>query len=249
MTLEAALTLIADTLGLDAAELIAYAAEDEFGGWNNNEANATFPNGSIWSVEGRTLFALVRALRPAVVVELGVFHGASATHLLAALQANGTGKLTSVDHHSGDSGATEIGGYIPAVQKADFHFVEQRGQQYLATLKDNSVGFIFEDMQHDAEGTAEIWTLAQAKLKPGGVIVSHDAAHPTSGASVRAGIAAADVTDTLVVLIEPGDCGLAIWQKPYALEVVFNDVADTVEVVMKPAPRKPAPKKRTAAKK
>src|SRR5207302_4750615 len=43
------------------------------------------------------LYGLVRALRPAVVVETGVAAGATSAYVLAALEDNGVGHLHSVD--------------------------------------------------------------------------------------------------------------------------------------------------------
>ncbi len=43
------------------------------------------------------LYVLVRAARPEIVVETGVLYGASSCHILAALDANGAGKLHSID--------------------------------------------------------------------------------------------------------------------------------------------------------
>lgn len=251
MNLNTALEHIAAYLVLDATELIAYAAKDSFTGWDNNQGQ--FPVGSIWGVEGQVLYALVRALKPMNPLELGVYYGASATHLIAALQANGSGVLTSVDHHSGDSGAVEIGSSIPATQKADFHYIEQRIQHYLATLEDNSVDFIFEDAFHDIEGTKEIYQLALVKLAPNGVIVSHDSEHPTAGPTLRAGIEVAGVTDYLSLLIEPSDCGLAIWRKrksasDFTDELTAKATLVTPDIDAPKPPTKPTAKRAPAKK-
>ncbi len=45
----------------------------------------------------RFLYGLVRSLRPELVVETGVSSGESSAHLLAALEANGRGRLVSID--------------------------------------------------------------------------------------------------------------------------------------------------------
>lgn len=45
----------------------------------------------------RALYALCRALRPALVVETGVAYGKTSAYILAALRANGTGRLISID--------------------------------------------------------------------------------------------------------------------------------------------------------
>lgn len=213
MNLDTALEQIADFLDLDADTLKAYAAEDNIGGWHPHPAQATFPNGSLFGVEGQVLYALVRALQPVEVVELGTFHGASSTHLLSALDANGKGKLTGVDAGIDAGEGVAIGDLIPVELRGRFAHVSKMAQDYLAGRKDSTQTFIFEDALHDVETTRDVWTLAQKKLKPGGVIMSHDAAHHIVGEAVRAGIEAAGVTDYLTVLIEPSDCGLAIWRR------------------------------------
>lgn len=53
--------------------------------------------GSVNALEGALLYGLVRVLRPATVVETGTASGISTTYLLAALERNGAGRLTSID--------------------------------------------------------------------------------------------------------------------------------------------------------
>ena len=50
---------------------------------------------------GRLLYALVRAMRPQVVVEFGMSHGFSTLHIAAALRDNGAGRLVTTEMHSG----------------------------------------------------------------------------------------------------------------------------------------------------
>jgi predicted O-methyltransferase YrrM len=47
--------------------------------------------------QGRIVYDHVRATRPAEVLELGTAHGVGAAYLAAALEANGAGRLTTVD--------------------------------------------------------------------------------------------------------------------------------------------------------
>ncbi|MHB8657877.1 MAG: class I SAM-dependent methyltransferase [Solirubrobacteraceae bacterium] len=47
---------------------------------------------------GRRVYDHVRATRPAQALELGTAHGVSAAYIAAAMQANGIGHLTTVDH-------------------------------------------------------------------------------------------------------------------------------------------------------
>ncbi|MBV8429659.1 MAG: class I SAM-dependent methyltransferase [Solirubrobacterales bacterium] len=47
---------------------------------------------------GRRVYDHIRATRPSEVLELGTAHGVSAAYMAAALEANGAGRLTTVDH-------------------------------------------------------------------------------------------------------------------------------------------------------
>lgn len=200
-----ALALIAERFGFDAAALEAFAAEDTYGGYHSAPALATMPIGCVWGVEGEILYILVRVLKPATVIELGTFAGGSAIHIAAALKANGTGKLICVDKEAG-------GELIPEDLLDVVTFEQVEGVAFLDKTKLKSIDLIFEDMMHSREEVAAAWRLGAAKLRTGGVIVSHDAMHHIVGADVRAGITDAGY-DTLNLLIEPSDCGLALWRK------------------------------------
>lgn len=205
--LDKALAQIADALSLDAAALATYASEDPYPrmGWDASEGDA--PLGSLWSVEGKVLYALVRALKPHSIMELGGLHGASATHMAAALQANGVGRITSVDNGYQVVGH---GNLIPNDLKGLVSLTIYDGVEALRARK--RVDFVFEDMMHSKEQVGDVARLAKERLTPGGVLIVHDAAHFIVGRDVLAGMQAAGL-DPLVVLIEPSDCGMAIWQK------------------------------------
>lgn len=47
----------------------------------------------------RSLYSLVRAMRPTVVLEFGTAHGFSAVHVAAALRDNGAGRLYTAEMH------------------------------------------------------------------------------------------------------------------------------------------------------
>lgn len=207
MNLIDTLYTIGAALGLDADSLNAYAAEDTYGGFLPDKDDGCMI-GSLFRVEGQTLYALIRALKPKAAVEIGSFAGCSTAHLAAALEANGAGKLTAIDNQ-----VLGVAVNIPDELAGRVTVVNTDGRDWLSARKASSVDFIFEDADHGAELTEAIWTEAKRVLKPGGVIVSHDALHWVVGAAVMAGIAAAGVKP-LTVLTEPSDCGLAIWRKP-----------------------------------
>lgn len=212
-----ALALLAEYLGTDAHALRRLASADPFPclGWDGGQGSA--PIGSVWSVEGIVLYALVRWLKPDAVIELGTSAGASTTHLAAALDANGgVSTLVSVDDRSILSPGFGCGELLPAHLRWRVNLISGDGVEYIQ--RQDRADFILEDMAHTPETVAAVWGRAIEILRPGGIIVSHDAAHPLFEAGIHAGIAAA-LGDAprpapLVLLIRPSDTGLAIWRKP-----------------------------------
>lgn len=207
MHLHSALAQLAERYGLDAAALIAYAAEDPHTGFQSG-----WPTGSIWQVEGQVLYSLVRALKPAAVLELGTWYGCSATHILQALADNHRGALVAVDNHI-QGGPAAIGDMIPDGLRGRFTYQSQDIMEYVTTT-DAQFDFIFEDGMHDRAQVATVWSAAQRILAPGGLMISHDATHFVVGADVQRGMAQAGITDAMFLSIEPADCGLAVWRKP-----------------------------------
>lgn len=159
MNLTEALTVIASVGGLDPAQLIAFAAEDNIGGrdtgnWRGN---------SIFADEGKLLYALVRALKPEMCLEIGTAQGCGATHILAALSKNKYGQLTSIDVDA------TVGDGIPAELRKRWTFVHEDGLTAALPAAD----VVFEDGAHDYNFTTAMLRRIQA-LHPR-VIVSHDA--------------------------------------------------------------------------
>lgn len=208
ISLEQALLNIALYLNTDAAKLLEYAAEDPHDGWD--EGRGSWPVGSLWTVEGKVLYALVRSLGLQNVVELGTRYGCSATHIAEALKANHAGKLTTVDLYV--HGETEL--RIPPHLSDYTNHVRGEAVAYIATV-DDAPDLIFEDLDHEAATVAAVAGIAQKRLKPGGILVVHDAMHWVVGERVRKGLEMAGLEGVWMALIAPSDCGLAIWQKPH----------------------------------
>lgn len=218
-TLSSALNTIGLTFDLSPHDLISYAALDPHGGYHAAYEDG-FPTGSLWRVEGRVLYALTRALRPETALELGTWHGASATHILQGLHDNGENDgstLDCVDNRAygditiGDMIPLDLRLYATIHAKSLEEFIE-----YVAPSVSQGYGydFIFEDAMHTVEQVELVWKHAAQLLRPGGMIISHDAMHTVAGEVVREGIARAGYGDEVIkVLIEPSDCGLALWRK------------------------------------
>jgi predicted O-methyltransferase YrrM len=202
MNLDSALTVIAADWGFDAAELVAYAAEDNIGGYPE-----VWPTGSLWSVEGKTLYALVRALKPAYVVEFGSWKGCSGSHLAAALRWNDWGRLVCVDPYPPD-----IDVFAPEL-RSRIEIVGAKAEDWLLDNDLADYGLCLEDGYHNRSMVAQVWTAARERMPVGGVVISHDALHATSQAEVEAGMSDAVGDAWRSYLIEPSDTGLGVYRK------------------------------------
>lgn len=204
-----ALTQLATLLDLNADDLIQFASADDIGGYSPVPGQALWPIGSIFDVEGRVLFAVVRAMRPLNVFNLGVYHGASVAHIAAALKANGNPKarVYAVDREPVDtSGIAED--LLPFIK-----FVESDAAAFLRERWPAKTMCIFEDLQHEEEPTREVWTIIKEKLNLGGVALAHDYAHPLVGSAMQAALEGAEIEGGLPLLISPSDCGLYCWRQ------------------------------------
>jgi len=72
-------------------EIKQYLSECKYGGYPEE------PSGSVWSMEGKSIFILIRHLKPKRILELGNFLGTSTNHILQAVELNGFGDVTLVD--------------------------------------------------------------------------------------------------------------------------------------------------------
>jgi hypothetical protein len=208
---------IAADFGLSRNDLLNYALDDEIGGYDGGKG--TWPLGAIWSGEGQILYALVRALRPDNVYEIGYRTGCSSAHITAALDANKKGKL-----HSTDTGVQTT--YTEPVKAQRLVAWMNDGATLLAKVgktvkwpdgkrrKLPLADIIFDDGSHSPEDIEAVARLAQERLVDGGLLIVHDAAHFIVGEGIMQGLAAAGLTGVRVYLPEPSDCGLAIWRKP-----------------------------------
>ena len=194
------------------ALLDTYADEDEIGGWDHG--GGKWPTGSVWGKEGQYLYSIVRDLRPGNVLELGTFHGCSATHIAAALKRNRKGHLWCVDNGwdlRTVNYAVTIGHMIPDELRDRITIVDSDITKFVQKAR-RKYDLIFEDGSHDPEQTEAVWSRARDLLNPGGLIISHDAMHFIVGAGIRAAIEALDF-EPEYIMPEPSDCGFAIWRK------------------------------------
>lgn len=248
------LTLLAAQIKADPTELIAYADEDTIGGYHWNPALATWKQGSLFEVEGQTLYAIIRHLKPEKVVEIGGWAGCSGAHLAAAVIKNGFGHVYSVDNEVG--GQSHGADLQPEFQDV-VTLVAANGEDWLAEQEDQSLGFVFEDASHSTELVALLSRLALRKLAPGGILANHDAAHDFAyigggaivnssvGREVRDGLAEANAFFK-VYLAEPSDCGLAVTVIPGNRQAPIVDEYGIGPIESAPKPDETKPKAKRA---
>lgn len=229
MSLEQALQQIAEQLGLSAEALIVYANSDDIGGWDQGVSGwtggvATWPIGSIWSVEGQVLYALVRALDVQVAAELGTLAGCSASHIAQAMLDKSSGELVCVD-------PDRVAGYLLLYDRAQVvTFAHEHSTTWLESQPANSLDLLFTDTPKNAAVTEAEIEQAVRLLRPGGVMVIHDAVHFLAGAEIQAGIQVSGLEGWQTYRIDPSDCGLAIWQKPHAQRLDDDQDEETLQV-------------------
>ncbi len=186
--------------------LMDYANEDTYGGYHPDPVLSMWPTGSVFEVEGKILYALVRALRPRLVLEIGVYYAASTTHILAALKANhDEGQLLSLDH------AGVQGDGPPECLRDHWTFIQADANDWIPEFR-SEVDIVFEDGYHEYNFVHRAIQTVCVHLRPR-VIISHDAMHPELGPFVRR------AWDELLpgyrtMLVPPSDCGFAYWIRP-----------------------------------
>lgn len=226
-------------LGIEADSLLPYAEADSIGGYHPDPSQRQWGSGAIWAVEGQILYALIRALKPVNVVEIGSGTGCSTNHIASALKENDIEQFEHVGHvvtlDRGNTPAIHdfLQAYVTVLAGDAIHLLE--------LMANNSLDFILEDADHSEEMCYRVGELAKTKLAPGGVLLAHDAAHFGVGADVRAGFTRAGVLGR-VYLTEPSDCGWMVWRKPKTDTSPVSDYAPIQAQEDKPKRKRKAAK-------
>lgn len=134
------------------------------------------------------LYAMVRVLRPAHVIETGVSSGVSSAHLLLGLERNGRGTLHSVDLPTRQRGSTfsardspvalppgkETGWAVPSGVRRRWDLRVGRSEDVLPGLVEPlpSVGLFLHDSLHTPRHLAFELSTVRPRLSPGGVVLA-----------------------------------------------------------------------------
>ena len=203
LSLESALQRVAFLIFVDGENLLDYATHAPHIGRDDDNGTGSM---SLHAVEAQVLYAMVRILRPAVLVEVGVAQGASSIAILTALRDNDFGHLHSYDVEESS------GSLVPEALKERWTLTI--ADAFTAEYPDH-VDFIFEDGKHGYEWTRQMLTICK-QLKPK-VLVSHDYYTHLAYEGFDVEKAFVEVfgdVDTLGILIQSAFTGLGIWSNP-----------------------------------
>lgn len=137
------------------------------------------PGASPYSKHVLLQYAVVRALRPNLVVETGVANGVSSTYLLQALRKNGHGTLHSID--IGDAEylppGNATGWIVPDHLREDWSLHLGDSRQLLPKLLSQlgEIDLFIHDSLHTYEMMTFEYQTAYPHLREGAVMISDDA--------------------------------------------------------------------------
>lgn len=179
---------------------------------DEDEFNKIWVGGSILFPEAVFLYNMVRHFKPELILEAGAFVGISARFLAAGLRNNGGGHLVSVDYQSVasqfmlDRHSMPRSSRLTGDDRRLTTIVTARAQDFMEWLPDDSYDMVFEDASHSEKDTREICGQAMRILRPGGILMSHDALKKT----VQAGYKHLKIFESTLYF----NCGLSLWRKP-----------------------------------
>lgn len=122
-------------------------------------------------------YVVTRALRPRTVVETGVWRGLSSWTLLAALDANGTGRLVSVDFPPLDPAQrVDVGHLVPDRLRARWTLEIGPSRQVLPRVLDacGPLDVFVHDSDHTYFSMMREFRTGWGALAAGGVLLSDD---------------------------------------------------------------------------
>ncbi len=147
----------------------------------------------LWA-SSEALYVTVRAVRPAQMVETGVQRGVSSAFLLAAMERNGAGHLTSIDLPTFDAagrvnrdgrvdasyvaGPEAVGDLVDAPLRARWTLRLGDARELLPTVLAGlgTIDAFFHDSEHSYDQMTFEFRTAWTHLRAGGCLVSDDIA-------------------------------------------------------------------------
>jgi predicted O-methyltransferase YrrM len=175
------LRAISELWHVDAQKLLEEYRTSDYATWYRERYQELHPgsSGSRMGTSGmftcELLYVLVRAARPQVVVETGVLYGASSGHMLAALAANGTGRLYSIDLGC-SPGEPPHDLFVHPDLRAPWRYIvgDTRRELPLLLARLGRIDMFHHDSLHTFAHMTWEYETALAHLAPEGILGSHD---------------------------------------------------------------------------
>lgn len=127
--------------------------------------------------EAEAVYALVRLLKPEVMVETGVADGTTSSYILRAMEENGRGKLYSIDLPSSMLPAGKAPGWVvPAELRKRWELRVGDAAELLPPLLEElgEIDLFLHDSLHTYGHMLFEFRAAWPRLKAGGLLLSHD---------------------------------------------------------------------------
>jgi predicted O-methyltransferase YrrM len=166
---------------VDAWELLREYRASHYASWCQKrlpelkDATGEWRMGTSGAFHSEALYVLVRAAKPETVVETGVLYGASSGHILAALEANGRGRLHSIDLGNRPGEPSHDFMVRPDLLRR-WEYLEGDARVELPRLlrRLRRIDMFHHDSLHTFDHMMWEYAMALAHLAPGGVLASHD---------------------------------------------------------------------------
>jgi predicted O-methyltransferase YrrM len=177
---EVAGRFLSDVFHVDARAILENCQRSGIGAWMQRRRAqlAEFPGyrlGSTPTFDLETIYSLVRAMRPSVVVETGVCYGASSAYILEALRDNGHGVLYSIDlGNTPDEPPNDF--FVRPSIKHRWRLIIGDSRRELPRLlaRLGQIDLFHHDSLHTYEHMMWEYETAFPYLGPDGVLSSHD---------------------------------------------------------------------------
>jgi predicted O-methyltransferase YrrM len=172
---------VSEQFGVDADRLYAEYLTSDFRRWfvarrrELREFTGYQRYGTSGDLSLESLYLLVRAAKPRVVVETGVLYGASSAHILAALACNGEGRLHSIDlpHKPGEPPHDFL---VPKklVGHWSLRVGDSRDELPVLLRRLHSIDLFYHDSLHTFQHMMWEYQTVLPRLTPFGILGSHD---------------------------------------------------------------------------
>ena len=115
------------------------------------------------------MYALVRKIKPKIIIETGVYHGCSTSMFLIALDKNKKGKLISIDKCDTEN----LGKFIPEKVKYRWELKKGLTKDILPTIN-KKIDIFFHDSTHTYSNMMMEYQWAINHLRQNKLLMSHD---------------------------------------------------------------------------